>query len=182
MRSGLALAALLVLVMPTLGYGSSEEPATVSRSPLPAECPNPGQLRTDEVAPYLAVWAPAEPSSETEAAGLWVGAVPSSDADAYRIWDSYPDYVSSGMALPVDPRIARFVQTMLARWPEDVPVECADSIPWLDGPLIENANGYLLDFELAPNEAGDAAFDFAVRTAREQGLVAFDVTARKLAK
>lgn len=182
MRSDLALVALVAFVTLALGYRPSETPATVSRSLSPAECPNPGQLRTDEVAPYLAVWAPTEPSSQTEAAGLWVGAVPSSDADAYRIWGSYPDYVSSGTALPLDPRIEKFVQTMLARWPEDVPVECADSIPWLDGPLIENANGSLLDFELAPNEAGDAAFDFAVRTAREQGLVAFDVTARKLAK
>jgi hypothetical protein len=182
MRSGLALAVLLVLITPTLGYGSSEEPATVSRSPSPVECPNPGPLRADEVAPYLAVWAPGEPSSETEAAGLWVGAVPSSDADAYRIWESYPNYVSSGTALPLDPRIERFVQTMLAQWPEDVPVECADSIPWIDGPLIENANGFMLEFDLAPNEAGDAAFDFAVRTAREQGLVAFDVLARKLEK
>lgn len=174
--------ALVVLVTPAIGHRSSETPSTLSQSPSLVECPNPRRLRTDEVAPYLAVWAPGEPSAETEAAGLWVGAVPSSDADAYRIWDSYPDYVSSGMALPLDPRIERFVHNMLARWPEDVPVECADSIPWLDGPLIENANGSLLEFELAPSEAGDAAFDFAVRTAREQGLVAFDVLARKLAE
>jgi hypothetical protein len=181
-RSGLALVALVALVTPALGYRPSEKPATVSQSPSPVECPNPGRLRTDEVAPYLAVWAPVEPSSETEAAGTWVGAVPSSDADAYRIWDSYPNFVSSGMALPLDPRIERFVQAMLARWPEDVPVECAGSIPWIDGPLVENANGSMLELDLAPNEAGDAAFDFAVRTAREQGLVAFDVLARKLAK
>jgi hypothetical protein len=86
------------------------------------------------------------------------------------------------MALPLDLRIERFVQTMLARWPEDVPVECADSIPWIDGPPHRERERLPARARACAERAGDAAFDFAVRTAREQGLVAFDGLARKLAK
>jgi len=169
--------------MPVLAYGSGDEPSPGSRHAEAGTCQGAAPEVIDRFPGDVAVWVGVDPksaaASEPWYTGMWVGTVPRSDAYAYRIFDSYFNYVTSGSEPRVDTRIQKFIGTLVARWPDDLPWPCS---PWVDPPLVENASGPLLYFEIAPGDIGEEAWDYAVSTAREQGLVAFDVTSRKLAR
>jgi len=76
------------------------------------------------------------------------------------------------------PAIARYVASLLDRWPDITTDEGVDS-PWSDGPLINNATGPFFYFGMVWSMAEEAS-GFAARVAEEQGLVCFDPQAEAL--
>jgi hypothetical protein len=70
------------------------------------------------------------------------------------------------------PRISAYVEVLLSRWP-DVTDDDGEDSPWSDGPLIGNALGDGIYFEVVWSAAEEAS-EFAARTAAEHSLVCFD--------
>ena len=85
---------------------------------------------------------------------------------------------------PPTPRIGRFVAALLDRYPDlsELDGDAIEDSPWTDGPLIHNASGRFMCFNVVGNEAGEDAWRYAVRTARALGLVCFDPQSGALAK
>jgi hypothetical protein len=74
------------------------------------------------------------------------------------------------------PRIADYVDGLLARWP-DIGNDAEVDSPWPDGPLLGNASGRLFYFGITYSSGRDLlreAIDYAVALAAERGLVCYD--------
>jgi len=104
---------------------------------------------------------------------VWVGEQPASDAEASAIYQRLMDDMESGVTdSPPSPRIAAFVEALLARWP-DITEDGGEDSPWADGPMIGNAFGDAIYFSMVWSRA-DEASAFAAGVAREHELVCFD--------
>ena len=82
----------------------------------------------------------------------------------------------SGELITPSPRIAEYVEGLLARWP-DIESDAGLDSPWSDGPLLGNASGRLFYFEMTYSSNRDLlreAIDYAVALAAERGLVCYD--------
>ncbi|MFI2077520.1 hypothetical protein [Streptomyces triculaminicus] len=111
---------------------------------------------------------------------VWEGARPADDAAALTVFEGLHDQYAGNCGLPPTPRITRYVEALLARWPDLSPEdEDQDSSPWSDGPLIDNASGPLLYFGMVFSKYQEAT-TFAADLARACGLVCFDPQLERL--
>jgi hypothetical protein len=96
----------------------------------------------------------------------------------------YRRFIDAENDTPPTPRIRRFVAALLERYPDlsELDDDAIEDSPWTDGPLIYNASGRFMCFNVVANEAGEEAWTYAVRTARASGLVCFDPQSGALAK
>lgn len=105
---------------------------------------------------------------------VWEGARPVDDAAALTVFEDFYDRFMRNRGLPPTPGITRYVEALVARWPDLSPEdEDEDGSPWADGPLIDNASGPLLYFGMVFSKYQEAA-PFAVDLARTLGLTCFD--------
>jgi hypothetical protein len=118
----------------------------------------------------LAVWEGPEPASDEEAAATFE--------------DLYNRYIETEAGTPPTERIAAYVRTLLARYPDltELDDEAVDECPWAAGPLMDEASGPFLYFAMTRNEAAKEAWEYAVGSARAAGLVCFDPQSERLAK
>jgi hypothetical protein len=116
---------------------------------------------------------------------VWEGDRPRNDADAVEIYQALVSKWLEGTGLDPEvndptprPSILRYVDALLARWPDITTDEGADS-PWASGPLAQEAIGPLFYFPMRPSMA-DEASAFAAAKAEEFGLVCFDPQLERL--
>ena len=104
---------------------------------------------------------------------VWEGEQPASDSAARDVFDELmQQYQDSPEPVSPTPLIRSYVARLLARWPDLT--ECNEaSVPWADGPLINNAAGPVIYFSLVADMA-DEASAFCAREAIACGLVCFD--------
>jgi hypothetical protein len=116
---------------------------------------------------------------------VWEGPSPISDEAAASMFEElYDRYVGSEDEYPPTERIAAYVNRLLDRYP-DLTVLAEGDIdrsPWADGPLMADANGPFFYFGMTANESAEAAWSYAVSTARAMGLICFDPQAGTLAQ
>jgi len=108
---------------------------------------------------------------------VWDGDVPT---DNERAAEEYERLVgqTEDREIPPTPKIGRYVETLLGRWPDITGEGGADS-PWSDGPLMNNATGPLFVFGLC-TFPGEEPFTFCRDLARAHGLVFFDPESEEL--
>lgn len=115
---------------------------------------------------------------------VWEGPQPASDAEAATTCETlYGRYVAGNDNTVPTERIAAYVRALLVKYPDltELDDESVDDSPWADGPLIGNATGPFFYFSFVTSAAHSEAWKFAVSTAREHGLIAFDPQADALA-
>ena len=104
---------------------------------------------------------------------VWEGERPSDDAAAAEAFEGlYRKYIDSDDLAPPTPRIERYVQSLLARYP-DMDDDNDDVCPWSTGPLLNEAVGPLVYFPMRWSMADDVSA-WAAQLAADQGLVCFD--------
>ena len=104
---------------------------------------------------------------------VWEGGSPKDAGDAGEVFAKlYDQYVEAG-ASPPTPKIAAFVQSLLAEYPDLDEVDDDDESPWAVGHLIGEASGPLVYFAVVYSRAEEMQ-RFVAAKAREQGLVCFD--------
>lgn len=110
---------------------------------------------------------------------VWDGERPSSDAAAA---DMLEQLMQAGEANefsePPSARIQAYVGALLERWP-DLMDDDEDQSPWASGPLIGNAFGNVIYFDLVWSKALEGS-EFAVDLADRMGLVCYDPQAGSL--
>ncbi|HEV2736972.1 MAG TPA: hypothetical protein VGU66_00180 [Candidatus Elarobacter sp.] len=125
-----------------------------------------------------------EAASEYDLA-VWEGPYPTSDAEAGQTFEMlYERYTAGDDSTAPTERIAAYVSALLARYPDltELDDDSVDDSPWADGPLIGNARGPFIYFSFVANDAASEAWELAVSTARDHGLIAFDPQTEALAK
>ena len=116
---------------------------------------------------------------------VWEGPQPASDAEAARTFKAlYRQFMQPERDTPPTERIAAYVDALLDRYPDLTELHDAavEESPWVDGPLIHRASGRVLLSDVVGNDVGEAAWTYAVRTARFAGLVCFDPESGSLAE
>lgn len=116
---------------------------------------------------------------------IWEGERPSSDKDAANAYaELYSRYIEREYPTPPTDAIARYVNTLLARWPDRLALDenAQAESPWADSPLIEDASGPFFYFAMVRNAAAEEAWTYAVETAEAHGLVCFDPQSERLAR
>lgn len=104
---------------------------------------------------------------------VWEGDQPDSDEAAFAIFRELCDrYLEADLTREPTPRIKRYAEALLARWP-DIDDAAAESSPWASAPLISEAIGPVMYFPMAFSKAEEAG-DFAATLAWAHGLVCFD--------
>jgi hypothetical protein len=104
---------------------------------------------------------------------VWEGDQPeSAEAASAMFRDLCDRYLEADPTREPTPRIKRYAEALLARWP-DIDDATAESSPWASAPLIDEAIGPVMYFPMAFSQAEEAA-DFAATLAWAHGLVCFD--------
>jgi hypothetical protein len=103
---------------------------------------------------------------------VWEGARPATDFEALAIYDRLSQELDNHPQVAAGPAITAYVHDLLARWPDILDEEGADS-PWSDGPLIDNASGPLVVFGMVWSQAAEAS-TYCVEVAERHGLVCLD--------
>jgi len=109
---------------------------------------------------------------------VWEGISPEKDADATAIYGRLMDRLESAPREEPTPAIRRFVDALLARWP-DLNSPGGDDSPWNSAPLIGEASGDSIYFGMVWSQAEQAS-EFAVQVAADHGLVCYDPQAERL--
>lgn len=115
---------------------------------------------------------------------VWEGERPASDDDAAQTFESlYDRYVENEDPAEPTPKIAEFVRTLLATFPDvdDLGDDEVDDSPWAAGPLLGEASGPFIYFAMVTNDAARRAWELARSTADQLGLIAFDPQSGRLA-
>lgn len=101
---------------------------------------------------------------------VWEGERPLDDAEAGAIYDElYERYLESqDTVVPPSPRIDAYVETLVERYPDDVPRS-----PWASPPVIDEASGPIVYLLMTYSRAEDVSA-YAAALAREHGLICFD--------
>jgi hypothetical protein len=81
--------------------------------------------------------------------------------------------MESDQPIPPTARIRRYVDDLVARWP-DITTEAGDDSPWADGPLIGNASGPMIYFAMITCSGPEVVDEVAHYVAAVGGLVCFD--------
>ena len=112
---------------------------------------------------------------------VWEGERPTDSGDAGQIFLRMYDRYIGGEMSPPTPKIAGFVQALLAEYPDltELDDDQVDESPWADGPLIGDASGPLLYFGVV-NSRSDEMQSLVATKAREHGLVCFDPQAEEV--
>jgi hypothetical protein len=104
---------------------------------------------------------------------VWEGDQPESDEAALTTYRELCDrYLEVDLTREPTPRIKRYAEALLARWP-DIDDPAGDSSPWASAPLIEEAIGPVMYFPMVHSRAYQASA-FAATLAWAHGLVCFD--------
>jgi hypothetical protein len=104
---------------------------------------------------------------------VWEGDRPPTDTEALDMFEHrYDQLMGSAELMTRTPRIQRYVDELLSRWPDINTDEGQDS-PWADGPLIGNASGPMIYFAMVTSRAADVVDEIA-ELATAGGLVCFD--------
>jgi hypothetical protein len=88
----------------------------------------------------------------------------------------YAEVIASGERIDPSPRIADYVDGLLARWP-DIGSDAEVDSPWSTAPLLGEASGPLINFGISYSSSRDLireAIDYSVALAAERGLVCYD--------
>jgi len=104
---------------------------------------------------------------------VWDGTAPAGDDAADAEFQRL--YAAAGDGAEPTPAIRRYVEALLARYPDvtDLPEAEIDDSPWMTCPLLGAAAGPFMHFGIA-SAASDEAFAFILATAHAHGLVVFD--------
>jgi hypothetical protein len=113
----------------------------------------------------------------TYTVAVWDGDTPADNEQAADEYDRLVELTEDDSSPPT-PKIRRYVETLLARWP-DITEQGGENSPWADGPLMSDANGPLFVFGPA-TFLGEEPFLYCQALAREQGLVFFDPAEQQL--
>jgi hypothetical protein len=105
---------------------------------------------------------------------VWDGDMPADNAQAAIEYQRLIE-LTEDREIPPTPKVRRYVQALLTRWPE----EGDEARPWSDGPLMNNATGPLFEFGLS-TFLGEQPFVYCQDLAREHGLVLFDLESEEL--
>lgn len=104
---------------------------------------------------------------------VWEGGGPTADAEALAMFDRlYDQYMASVPLTPPTPRIQRYVDELLSRWP-DIDSDAGRNSPWAGGRLIGNASGPMIYFAMVTGTAAEVVDEIA-HLATASGLVCFD--------
>jgi hypothetical protein len=104
---------------------------------------------------------------------VWEGPAPADDAAAETDFEGGMALAEAGV--PPTPAMRRYVDTLAERYPDvvDLPEDEMEASPWETSPPIAHAAGSFFHIDM-PSSAPDAALEFFIRTALDQGLVVFD--------
>jgi hypothetical protein len=108
---------------------------------------------------------------------VWDGDMPADNERAAEEYERLVD-LTEDREIPPTPKIRRYVDALLGHWP-DITEEGDENSPWIDGPLMNDANGPLFVFGLA-NHLGEEPFTYCRELAREHGLICFDPDSEEL--
>jgi hypothetical protein len=104
-----------------------------------------------------------------------------SDAHAAKTFDQLDErYIQGERHLPPadqtppSARIQAYVAALLDGYPDLTQVDADEPSPWAGGPLIGNASGPFIYFSMVTGDLAVEAYEYAITTANEMGLVAFD--------
>ena len=104
---------------------------------------------------------------------VWEGPRPKDDTAALETYLSlYDRYVDTDETFEPTPAIRRYVEALLARWP-DITTDDGEDSPWSGGPMIDNAAGPFFYFGMGGSQLDDAS-QFAAEVAAAHGLNCFD--------
>jgi hypothetical protein len=104
---------------------------------------------------------------------VWEGQLPdTNEAAAATFRDLCDRYLAAEDPPGPTPRIRRYVEALLARWP-DIGDDAGASSPWASSPLIDEAIGPIVYFPMVYSQA-DEAVAFAAALAWAHDLVCFD--------
>lgn len=100
---------------------------------------------------------------------VWDGELPRGD-EAGAVFDElYERYLDSeDVIAELSPRIAAYVEALVARYPDD-----AAGSPWASPPVIDEASGPIVYLLMSYSRAEEVS-EYAAALAREHGLVCFD--------
>jgi hypothetical protein len=102
---------------------------------------------------------------------VWDGDLPADNERAAAEYERLVE-LTEDREIPPTPKIRRYVETLLGRWPDITEGDGEDS-PWSDGPLMDDATGPLFVFGLGIH-LGEEPFTYCRELAREHGLIFFD--------
>jgi hypothetical protein len=104
---------------------------------------------------------------------VWEGKQPDSDEAASAVYRDFREqYIEADVHHEPSPRIRRYAEALLARWP-DIDNDAGKASPWASAPLIGEAIGPLIYFPIVYSQA-DQASAFAATLAWAHGLVCYD--------
>lgn len=102
---------------------------------------------------------------------VWDGDRPADDRHAGSRYDElYERFLESDdVVVPPVPRIVAYVDTLVARYPDDVDRNAV----WASPPVIDEASGPIVYLLMGYGNAEEVS-EYAAELARERGLVCFD--------
>ncbi|WP_327370502.1 hypothetical protein [Streptomyces sp. NBC_01217] len=102
---------------------------------------------------------------------VWDGDRPQNDDQAGSTYDElYERYLESDeVVVPPAPRIAAYVEALVARYPDDID----RSVVWASPPVIGEASGPIMYLLMRHGKAEEVS-EYAASLAREHGLICFD--------
>jgi hypothetical protein len=104
---------------------------------------------------------------------VWEGERPVDHAAAGRLFaEFYERYVGTDVEDVPTPKITKFVELLVARWP-DLSDDTDETSPWSTDPLISEASGPFIYFPMRYSMYKEAVV-YATEVARSLGLVCFD--------
>jgi hypothetical protein len=112
---------------------------------------------------------------------IWEGPPPANDNEARITFADLANRFLGSRRAPPTAKIATYVSTLTARYPELVEDEEPDDALWSSGPLIDNASGPIAYIGLKLDSLVHDGWRYCVETAHSQGLVAFDPQSDALA-
>ncbi len=107
---------------------------------------------------------------------VWEGGRPADDQAALETFEQMSGewMGNGGVNPPPSPAIRRFVEALLALWP-DITTDAGADSPWSDGPLMNNAAGPIVYLGLSAGLAGAVDADSVITAlARAHDLICFD--------
>jgi hypothetical protein len=72
----------------------------------------------------------------------------------------YDKLMGAAEMIPPTARIQRYVDDLVARWP-DITTDAGDDSPWADGPLIGNASGRMIYFGMIASSGREVVDEVA---------------------
>ncbi|MFD5065302.1 hypothetical protein [Streptomyces sp. NPDC058394] len=108
---------------------------------------------------------------------VWDGDRPLNDDQAGSTYDElYGRYLESDeVVVPPAPRIAAYVEALVARYPDDID----RIVVWASPPVMEEASGPIVYLLMRCGKAEEVS-EYAASLAREHGLICFDPQGERL--